>query len=93
MDKMIELLFSTGNAAAAAVIITTIYFLREIRLQRREYFEESQQRLTALKEISSKHDDNFKTCAEKLDGALSRNTEAFARCEAALGRGREGQKA
>lgn len=85
MEKVIEQLLSS-NVAAAAVIVTTVYFLREIRLQRREYFEESAQRLAALKEIAAAHDVNFKECADKLDKALARNTEAFARCDVALTR-------
>lgn len=86
MEKILETLLSTGNVAAVAVIVTTVYFLKEIRVQRREYFEESAARLAALKEISAKHDETFKKCSEKLDAALERNTVMLSRADVALER-------
>ena len=88
MDETIKTIIA-NSPSTAAVILVAWMFLKEIRAQRSEYFGESQQRLGALKEISTNHDAAHKECGAKLaevveenTRVLSRNSVALERCEA-----------
>jgi len=62
-----------SSPSAVAVIVVTKLFLAEIRIQRTEYFTESQQRLQALQSMS--HD---------MNNVVKENTTQLARVGLAL---------
>lgn len=85
MDEVIKGLLTQSPSAAVALVVTWL-FLKEIRVQRTEYFHESQQRLQALKEISANHDTAHRECGDKLSAVVDENTRVISRNSVALER-------
>lgn len=80
------------SPGTAAVILVAWLFLKELRSQRTEYFNESQQRMTALKDITSNHAEAHKETGSRLGIALDENTRVIARNSVALERCEEAHR-
>lgn len=91
MDDAVKTLIAQSPGTAAVILVAWL-FLKELRAQRGEYFNESQQRMSALKDITANHDEAHKSTGEKLSTSLDENTRVIARNSVALERCEEAHR-
>lgn len=90
MDDTFKAILSQSPGTAAVILVAWL-FLKEIRAQRKEYFDESQDRVAALKEITENHTAAHRSTGDRLAAVVEENTRTLARNSVVLERCEECQ--
>lgn len=83
--------FITNSPTTAAVVLVVWMFMKELRVQRNEYFNESAARLNVLRDISNQHNKAYtelqqatNDCSAKVAASLDENTRMLSRVSVTL---------